>query len=327
MIEMKTALRVRGPALSNLAVLSATMLLLILPEMAASETYTLSDGRTVETLETFQECNVCPEMIVLPLGSFTMGAPLEESAIIHFGRSEPGEPRGRQNEGPMHDVEIDRPFALGRNEVTRGEWMNCVSDGGCSHTPTDVVDATSGSRPATARDPVADISYLDIQEYLFWLNAKVGSEVYRLPTEAEWEYAARAGTQTLFAQGDRLSSRQAAFSERTTALSEGRPRDQFPRKTGPVSVDELDAENAWGLRHMAGNILEQTMSCWSERHLGLTTSSAYLEAARNVPNCKRTSKGGAYLANMYLARPASRGRSRETHRSEFSGFRILRNLE
>ena len=307
---------------------------------AAAETYTLPDGRTVQTLEMFQECAVCPEMIVLPMGSFTMGAPLEQSEQLantfpyNFEiLSNPDMPRleGLEQEGPEHEVIIDIPIAMGRNEITQDEWIACVDDGGCLPADPKMLAITgpgqTGWITLEGRHPVIHVSYLDILAYVDWLNGKVGAEVYRLPTEAEWEYAARAGTTTRFAQGDTLSPDQANFSRVGTERVQGVPRPELTNRGAPLPVDELDAANGWGLRHMSGNVRERTMSCWSERHLGLPTSSAYLAAAQEVSSCRRVGKGGAYSSAEDLSRPANRGSAREDARLGKAGFRLLRQLD
>ncbi len=95
----------------------------------------------------------------------------------------------------------------------------------------------------------------------------------------------------------------------------------------PVPVDQLDAANPRGVRHMSANVREKTMSCWSERHLGLATTSAYLAHAQAKPTCRRVAKGGAYNAGTDYARPATRGDSAETFRSRYAGFRLVREME
>lgn len=297
---------------------------------AQAETGALQgNGETLAPLEAFRDCDTCPEMIVLPLGSFVMGAPLEESAFVYslWHKPEPGVVPGYAHEGPMHEVKIDIPIAMGRNEVTREEWLACVAEGGCAHTPDPRVLGFGGVyyRADNPRHPVMNVSYLDMLEYVAWLNRKVGADVYRLPTEAEWEYAARAGTRTRFAQGDTLTPDQANIS---VFHWEGDRRVPDPdNRRVPVPVDALDAANAWGLRHMAGNVLERTMSCWSERHLGLPTSSAYLAEAERHNTCRRVAKGGSFGSGADYARPANRGYGTENSRLKSTGFRVVRALQ
>lgn len=298
-------------------------------------TYRLTNGQEVAPLEVFRECDVCPEMIVMPMGSFMMGAKPEDSRnpFDFFGanpsmkRREPGELNIIPHEHPRHLVEIDIPYAIGRNEVTHAEWMACVEVGACAHVPDHRVLKPNGYTELGPRHPVMNVSYLDMQEYLAWLNAMVGAEVYRLPTEVEWEYAARAGTDSRFAQGDELSPDQANFSGVGTERLRGTEMPGLTNRRMPVPVDELDAANAWGLRHMAGNVRERTRSCWTETHPGLATSSAYLALSRAQSECERVSKGGAYSGAMDFARPAARGSADEYYRSESAGFRVVRQMK
>lgn len=282
----------------------------------------------VKPLDVFQECAVCPEMITLPLGRFIMGAPLEQSAAIYllWNKPKPGVLPGMLHEGPEHEVIIDIPIAMGRNEVTREEFLFCVADNGCSHVPDPRILKFGGGYYVAddPRHPVFDVSYFDMLEYVAWLNRKVGKEVYRLPTEAEWEYAARAGTRTKFAQGDQLTRDQANIGVFHNV--DGRSKEDPNNRKMPVLVDELNAANAWGLRHMAGNLMELTASCWSERHLGMPTSSEYLAITKDVPDCYRVSKGGRFQASAEYARPANRGGGRQEIRLKTTGFRIVREI-
>ena len=300
----------------------------------AQHRFALADGRMVAPLEMFQECPQCPEMIVMPMGSFMMGAKPEDSRnpFDFYGenpsrtRREPGEINIIPHEHPRHRVEIDIPYAIGRNEVTHAEWMACVDAGACTHVPDHRVPKPYGFTELGPRHPVMNVSYLDIQEYLTWLNAMVGADVYRLPTEAEWAYGARAGTNSRFAQGDDLRPDQANFSGVGTERLRGTEMPELMNRRMPVPVDELDASNAWGLRHMSGNVRERTRSCWTETHPGLATSSAYLALSLAQGECKRVSKGGSFASGMDSARPAARGRANETYRREKSGFRVVRQL-
>ena len=309
-------------------VLHILLICMLWPATAtADQRQNFANGHGLAPLEMFQECAVCPEMIVLPMGSFIMGAPLEKSAYIWllWKKPEPGVQPGIPAEGPEHEVIIDIPIAMGRNEVTYAEFMACVDDGGCSHTPNQGVQTLHRIIYADdPRSPVIDVSYLDMLEYVAWLNRITGTDAYRLPTEAEWEYAAYGGADTKFGQGDSLTTEQANF---TVFHRQGDMLvADLNRYLMPVPVDMLDAANAWGLRHMAGNVLEITMSCWSDRHLGLPTSNAYLTGAQQADSCKRVVKGGSYGSDVEYARPANRGRGEEANRSPSVGFRIVREM-
>jgi len=311
-------------------------------DATAEDRFVLADGRTVAPLEMFQDCTDCPEMIVLPMGRFVMGAPLEESKQVYLFWNNPkpdGEPMGMEQEGPEHEVIIDLPIAMGRNEITRSEWLACVADGGCSHVPKTQILTKNGYVYADdPRMPVIDISYLDMLEYAAWLNRKTGTNAYRLPTEAEWEYAARAGTKTKyaqFAQGDILTLDNAniaiiryAEDGRLIVRSPSQKYYSDPNHGPmPLPVDVLDAANAWGLRHMAGNVMEQTMSCWTKRHLGLSTSSAYLAVALQTDSCPLAVKGGSFRGSHLFARSANRGSGSRNRRSTSVGFRIIKEME
>ncbi|MDO6588682.1 MULTISPECIES: formylglycine-generating enzyme family protein [Rhodobacterales] len=300
-------------------------------------TYQLTDGQTVGELEMFQECADCPEMIVMPLGSFMMGAILGESRnpFDIYGPDATGTVRGPDeiniipSEHPRHQVVMDIPYAMARNELTYAEWMICVDAGGCSHSPDINVLTRQGYVVIGPDHPVINVSYLDILEYVAWLNAQVGDDVYRLPTEAEWEYAARAGTTTRFAQGDDLTSDQANFSGRATEhLRRGQSMPYLANQNAPIPVGELDAANTWGLRHMSGNVREYTLSCWSDEHLGLSSDSAYLADALGQTDCeRRVAKGGAHNGAMDSLRLARRVRPENTTRRDFFGFRLIRTFD
>jgi formylglycine-generating enzyme required for sulfatase activity len=287
-------------------------------------------------LESFQECNECPEMIVMPSGSFMMGAIKGESRNpfdaygenATFRRRTPDELNVIPFEHPRHHVAIDVPFALGRNEVTREEWLLCVDAGACDYNPSHVSLTLHAFRDLGKDHPVINVSFLDAIQFIGWLNEKVGKDVYRLPTEAEWEYAARSGTGTRFAQGDELTKEQANFSGRATehVRGEGVTLPRLANRRVPVPVQLLDAANAWGLRHMSGNVHEITLSCWHPKHLEFSTTSLYLAHALSKASCPRVAKGGAFNVAMDGLRPASRVRRKETSRSDTVGFRVLRVL-
>lgn len=236
------------------------------------------------------------------------------------------------NEHPRHRVDMNIPYAISRDETTHAEWMSCVDDGGCSHVPDHRVLMPGGYKALGPDHPVINVSYLDTLEYVAWLSLKAGEEVYRLPTEAEWEYAARAGTETPFAHGEELTADQANFSRRSTEHVLGRgqaPGVSLPESVDrytPVPVNELDAANSWGVQHMSGNVDELTQSCWAEEHLGLSSDSAYLADADKKRSCRRVAKGGAFNTAMDGLRLAARVRPAEDRRRDFLGFRVVRAL-
>lgn len=300
----------------------STVLCSIFVAIPVQAQYVLVDDTEVTALDVFQECDVCPEMIVLPLGDFIMGGPIGDSInglVMLDGKLtmvEVGHPAIGADERPLHSVVIDIPIAMGGNEITHDQWMACVDDGGCGgHLPRDTVLSINEVRErveTTVRGshPVIDVSNLDAQAYVTWLNEKVGVDAYRLPTEAEWEYANRAGTQTRFAQGDQLSSDQANFSGEGTETMTAVKRPDLLSRRAPVHVDDLNAANSWGLRHMSGNVIERTRSCYTEEYRGWSTSSEWLRQSL-VSSCKRVSRGGGYNTGMDYLRVASRGSALE----------------
>jgi formylglycine-generating enzyme required for sulfatase activity len=319
-----------------------------------------------EPLDIFRDCDVCPEMIELPLGEFVMGAPDDEfRQIVHYTNGKVNfatkdNPYIPENEGPQHKVTVDIPIAMGKNEVTFDEWMACVNDGGCNgYMPDETVGMAGTSEdirrsitdprfkriPSEAeiakvidspdflrtggRYPVNEVSYLDAMAYVAWLNKKLGTDAYRLPSEAEWEYAARAGTTTRFAQGYEPTSDQANISGSNTEAMLQEVRPDLRTLGHPVPVDELDAANPWGLRHMAGNLEEITLSCYPEdtkRLPGWATTSEWLEKSFGK-SCKRVLRGGSYGDSMDRARAASRWPYPEEYEIDFLGFRVIKELE
>src|SRR5690606_24538061 len=137
--------------------------------------------------QTFKECRNCPEMIVLPAGTFTMGSPSDD-------------PMRRDSE-VQHEITFERPFAMSTTPVTWNQWEACVRDGWCDGIAVETALATlpNGERNPNHQDrgrgtrPVVGVSWYDAQAFVGWLNAKTGEDdAYRLPSEAEWEYGARA---------------------------------------------------------------------------------------------------------------------------------------
>jgi formylglycine-generating enzyme required for sulfatase activity len=281
----------------------------------------------------FRDCaHVCPEMVVIPAGSFLMGSTAAE--IEALVTSVPANSIVRdvrikwyRSEGPQRRVTFAKPFAVGKFEVTFAEWEACVAAGGCTYNPGDrgcrpvgsvgsplgLAPALGGCEPGDqgwgrGRRPVLDVSWNDIvTEYLPWLSRKTG-KAYRLLTEAEWEYAARAGTATRYAFGDTI----------TRSLARYLP-DGGGWKTAEVGSFPA---NAFGLHDMHGNLGEWVQDCESDSYDGAPTDgSARITGACNF----RVIRGGSIWADPLGLRPASRSRARPDHRGQDQGVRIMFN--
>jgi hypothetical protein len=182
-------------------------------------------------LRTFRDCDDgCPEMVVVPAGSFTMGSPSKEE--------------GSGSEGPRHLVTIGKPFGVGKFEVTFSEWEACAAGGGCSNNPNPK-DRGWGR----GRRPVISVSWNDAKDFVNWLSRRTGKS-YRLLSEAEWEYAARAGTTTPFSTGHTITVAQANFEPNFMYGSWGGNGKQRTVEVGSY------LGNQFGLHDMHGNVSE-----------------------------------------------------------------------
>ena len=220
----------------------------------------------------FRDCADCPEMVMVPAGGFMMGSP----------ESEKGH---EDNEGPVHHVSIGQDFAIGRYEVTFEEWDACVAGGGCKGDIYLMTGWGRGSRPVTT-------TYKNAKDYTEWLSRKTGNS-YRLPSEAEWEYAARAGTTTPYNFGVTISADQAAVggSDKTV------PVGSYP-------------PNAFGLHEVHGNVWEWTDDCWHDSYARAPSDSRVW----NTGDCsRRVIRGGSWNFRPSKARSANR---------EWNGFGV-----
>lgn len=236
----------------------------------------------------FKECAECPEMVVVPTGSFMMGSPSSE--------------KGRDSdEGPQHRVRIAQPFAVGVHEVTFAEWDACVSAGGCNgYGPSD----RSWGR---GQHPVIYVSWNDAQAYVKWLSNKTGKR-YRLLSEAEWEYVARAGTETPFHFGRTISTDQANYNRnyRAQTVEAG----SFP-------------SNGYGLHDVHGNVDEWVQDCWNDSYLGAPTDGS----AWTSGDCSgRVLRGGSWDSKYRNLHLADRDWGPTNNRSIRTGFRVARTF-
>ena len=258
----------------------------------------------------FRDCAECPQLVRVPAGSFMMGAPEEEEGSSSAER-------------PVHQVDFTAPFAIGVHEVTFAQWDACVAAGGCDgHSPVSIGEGATNPHMGRARAtrPVVEVSWDDAQGYVAWLSAHTG-ETYRLPSEAEWEYAARAGTQTPFHFGATISTAQANFNG-TTAYGEG--------SVGEARGDTLPVgsfpANAWGLHDVHGNAAEWTQDCygWSRpTYDGAPTDGS----AREEGDCaERVVRGGNWADAPRWVRSAWRIAWPANTRIGTIGIRVVREL-
>jgi len=254
--------------------------------------------------EGFRDADFAPEMVVVPAGSFLMGSPPEEE-----GRYD--------REGPQHEVTIPQPFAVGKYPVTFDEWDAYVAQagggglfgiGGSKPYKPDDEDWGRGSRP------VINVSWDDAQAYVKWLSEKSGKS-YRLLSEAEWEYAARAGTTTCYAFGDSISTSQAQFSEGSVGSA---------GKTAEVGTFE---PNAWGLHDIHGNVWEWVEDCWNASYADKPDSLKVSGEAWTAGDCnRRVLRGGSWFSYPQFLRSAYRNWSYRVFRFYFYGFRLARTI-
>ena len=281
-------------------------------------------------------------MVVIPAGDFTMGAP-------------PGEPGRYDEEGPQRRVHVGR-FAAGKFDVTRGQWAAFVSasghgvNGGCSWSglPGGKADEPNASASwrhlGFAQDdshPVVCVTWGDVADYVRWLSTRTGRN-YRLLTEAEWEYAARAGTTTAYPWGQSASHDQANYGAEECCAGLASGRDQWLRSSPVGSFPS----NAFGLHDMHGNVMQWVQDCFASSYAGLPTDgSAYevvvtlklsgeLSSMTGATSCSyRILRGGDSFNPPAMIRSASRnfapppGSTLETYSSAGLGLRVARALD
>jgi len=229
--------------------------------------------------KTFNDCTVCPEMIEIPAGSFDMGSA-----------------KGEANEQPVHRVTIAKPFAIGKTEVTQAQWVALMG--------------TNPSQFDTCGNdcPVDQVSWDDVQLYLKKLNAKTGKQ-YRLPTEAEWEYACRAGNDTEFCGGD------LADAVSWNNINSGSFMFYSPH---PVATKK---PNAFGLFDMSGNVWEWVEDTYFPNYTGAPT-----DGSARLGGAMRVLRGGSWGKDPKYSRAFARTRFSATFRDFSHGFRVALTL-
>jgi formylglycine-generating enzyme required for sulfatase activity len=234
--------------------------------------------RTFHPGKIFKDCPDCPEMVVIPVGKFDMGG-------TSIG-----------TEQPIHSVSL-KAFAMGKTEVTQGQW-----------------EMLMGSNPSKFAQcgydcPVENVSWDDAQGYIRKLNQKTG-KTYRLPSEAEWEYACRAGGNDDYCGSDSIDS----------VAWHGGKKANSDRMSHPVASKQ---PNAWGLYDMSGNTWEWTLDCWNANYTAAPTDGRAWTAGECAG---RVLRGGSWLNPTEHTRSTARSWSRASDRLDTYGFRLVRAL-
>jgi formylglycine-generating enzyme required for sulfatase activity len=260
-------------------------------EVALAKSLSTQAEQALKPGSVFKECQDCPEMVVVPAGKFAMGS--RDSDKYH-----------EDAEGPQHEVAIAKPFAVSRTEVTFAEWDACVAQGGCARQREDRSWGRGGR-------PVMNVSWDEARQYAAWI-AKLTGKPYRLLTEAEWEYAARAGTTTIYSWGDKIGKGNA------NCILCG---SQWNDRTAPAGSFK---PNAFGLYDMHGNVDEWVEDPWHDNYIGAPADgSAWLQGG---DTSRRVVRGGSWSSYPQSLRAANRGRFTIDYRLGNHGFRLARTL-
>jgi formylglycine-generating enzyme required for sulfatase activity len=239
----------------------------------------------------FRDCPDCPEMVVIPAGTAIMG-------------SLPTDPDRTSEETPQHLIRLAQPLGVGRYPVTRAEFATYARD----TVGTDSVARTWFE--ATDRDPAVMITWGEASDYAEWLSRRTGQH-YRLPTEAEWEYAARGGTQTRYWWGDDIGRGNADC---------GMCRSRWDgRSTSPVGSF---SPNPFGVYDMLGNVYEWVADCYWRDYSGASEDAS--TAFENADCGQRVLRGGSWMSNPDDVRAAARFELDPTVRQDVVGFRVVR---
>jgi formylglycine-generating enzyme required for sulfatase activity len=233
-----------------------------------------------------------PLMVVIPAGQFMMGSPANE-------------PERSDAEGPQHEVHIAKPFAMGVYAVTFDEY-----DRFCESTERKKPGDNAWGR---GNRPVIKVSWNDTQAYCAWLSHQTGRS-YRLPSEAEWEYACRAGTTAPFHFGARITTEQANFNGNDTY--NGSSKGEYREKSTPVGSFP---PNTFGLHDMHGNVWEWCHDAWHGSYDGAPTDGSAWESGDGVSRVRR---GGSWDSKPRLCRAADRRNDDPANRNSYIGFRV-----
>lgn len=274
----------------------------VLPRLAGLDPAAAQEAGTV-----FRDCPACPEMVVVPPGTFAMGS--SDAVPWRF-----------RYERPRHTVTIAAPLAVGVHEVTFAQWDACVKAGGCEGYRPGDEGWGRGSRP------VINVRWVDAQSYVRWLSRETGMQ-YRLLSEAEWEYVARAGSSGARPWGD-AEALQCRYANGYDQTGAARIRaDEEPAACADGYVETAPAgslePNSFGLHDLLGNVWEWTADCWHDSYSGAPTDGSAWQSG----DCTiRVLRGGSWNNGPSVLRSANRDGGRIGDRDHDMGLRIARDI-
>jgi formylglycine-generating enzyme required for sulfatase activity len=291
-----------------------------------------------QPLSVIRECPICPEMVLIPAGSFAMGVPKAEderelNCDCGGGLASALKPKAHcgcdvtKAETLVHPVQISRPFYLGKYDVTRGQYAAFL-------LATARTARVPPSPAQTDRHPVVFVTWDDATAYVQWLSKQTGKP-YRLPTEAEWEYAARAGTTTARYWGDsnEQQCRYANGRDLSKPADDIHPKDVFdtaPCRSGFAGISPVGSfqPNGFGLFDMLGNVQQWVEDCYSLAYSSAPTDgSAYLHNEWvGESSCGRVSRGGSWSTPSRQLRAGVRSYGSQDYSGDWVGFRVARTL-
>jgi formylglycine-generating enzyme required for sulfatase activity len=274
----------------------------LLHGVAQAQSLSAEQERALKPTDAFRECDACPEMVMVPAGSFMMGVAKNDP-----GRRVVGPPDELRVDEPQHLVTFARPFAVGKFAVSFAEWDACAADGGCNRYRPRDWDWGRGKMP------VIEVSWNDAKAYVAWLSRKT-AKPYRLLSEAEREYVARAGTTTPYWWGTSISKEQANY----------RYESFIPfSKQRTLPVDSY-RPNPWGLYQVHGNVYDMVEDCWNDSYVGAPADGS----AWTTGDCIRhVTRGGCFDDFPESLHVAARGWvGPPTRRTTLIGFRVARTL-
>jgi formylglycine-generating enzyme required for sulfatase activity len=267
----------------------------------------------------FRDCPTCPEMVIIPPGTFIMGSPATE--------------KGRDADEGQHNVAIRHLFAVSKAPITWDQWDECVRDRACDGPSVEAaLRLDRDGKPiqnyaghVRGNHPVAGVSWRDAQDFIRWLNRKTGKEKYRLLSESEFEYAARAGSVTAYGWGNEPSHEYANYGKDEAQGLGGKAegRDKWEESTSPVCSFPA---NAFGLCDMYGNVYQWIEDCYEPNGARLPADGSAVKSG----NCSvRGFRSNSFMSSEKTMRSANRAYvyAPDTRGRSYLGFRVAKTLQ